>query len=104
MLYKCYIFALISSLNLGDGKTIKYLSNFKFEDIVYGEEEVIKDFVTLANDPKANLPDSYTICSSVFVQFVTSDKIVIEMLKQDGSPWYLLELSNYQFLFYYEHY
>ena len=93
MLYKCYIFALISSLNLGDGKTIKYLSNFKFEDIVYGEEEVIKDFVTLANDPKANLPDSYTICSSVFVQFVTSDKIVIEMLKQDGSPWYLLELS-----------
>ena len=93
MLYLGYIFALTSALNIGDGKTIKYLSNFKFEDIVYGEEEVIKDFVTLANDPKANLPDSYTICSSVFVQFVTTDKIVIEMLKHDGSPWYLFELS-----------
>ena len=93
MLYLGYIFALTSALNIGDGKTIKYLSNFKFEDIVYGEEEVIKDFVTLANDPKANLPDSYTICSSVFVQFVTTDKIVIEMLKHDGTPWYLFELS-----------
>ena len=52
MLYLGYIFALTSALNIGNGKSIKYLSNFKFEDIVYGEEEVIKDFVTLANDPK----------------------------------------------------
>ena len=78
----------ISLTILVDGKKIKYYSNFKFEKIVYGQEDSVIDFLTLADDPKGNLPESYTACSSVFVKFATTDILVIQMLKQDGTPWY----------------
>ena len=58
-------------LNLADTKKAqKYLTNFKLEERpTYGEEHLIKDYVTLANDPKANLPDTFTICSSILIKF-----------------------------------
>ena len=80
-------------LNIGISMSIHYYTNFKFEKIIFGGEHLIKDYVTLANDPTGNLPDSYTMCTSVFVKYSTSDVNIIEMLKQDGSHWYLLELS-----------
>ena len=73
--------------------SIQHFTNFKFDKIIFGGEHLIKDYVTLANDPTGNLPDSYTVCTSVFVKYSTSDVNIIEMLKQDGSHWYLLELS-----------
>ena len=75
-------------------KDLLYFSNFKFEKTVFGEEHLIKDYVTLANDPKADLPESYTVCNSIFVKFSTTDNNVIEMLNNDGSHWYMLELSS----------
>ena len=81
-----FIFTYVT--NISNGKSLTYYSNFKFEDIVYGPEDVIEDYLTLADDPKGNLPDSYTACSSVFVKFATTDILVIQMLKQDGTPWY----------------
>ena len=80
-------------LNIGLSMSLQYFTNFKFEKIIFGGEHLIKDYVTLANDPTGNLPDSYTVCTSVFVKYSTSDVNIIEMLKQDGSHWYLLELS-----------
>ena len=76
-----------------DSKGLHYFSNFKFEKIVVGEEHLIQDYVALANDPKGNLPDSYTVCNSIFVKFATTPHGVVEMLKNDGSHWYLLELD-----------
>ena len=76
-----------------DSKGLHYFSNFKFEKIVVGEENLIQDYVALANDPKGNLPDSYTVCNSIFVKFATTPHGVVEMLKNDGSHWYLLELD-----------
>ena len=84
---------ILSFLNVGISMSIKHFTNFKFEKIIFGGEHLIKDYVTLANDPIGNLPDSYTVCTSVFVKYSTSDVNIIEMLKQDGSHWYLLELS-----------
>ena len=81
-----FIFTYVA--NISNGKSLTYYSNFKFEDIVYGPEDVIEDYLTLADDPKGNLPDSYTACSSVFVKLATTDILVIQMLKQDGTPWY----------------
>ena len=81
-----FIFTYVT--NILNGKSLTYYSNFKFEDIVYGPEDVIEDYLTLADDPKGNLPESYTACSSVFVKFATTDILVIQMLKQDGTPWY----------------
>ena len=58
-----FIFTYVT--NISNGKSLTYYSNFKFEDIVYGPEDVIEDYLTLADDPKGNLPESYTACSSV---------------------------------------
>ena len=84
---------ILSFLNVGISMSIQHFTNFKFDKIIFGGEHLIKDYVTLANDPTGNLPDSYTVCTSVFVKYSTSDVNIIEMLKQDGSHWYLLELS-----------
>ena len=47
---------------------MQYYSSFKYEaGIVYGEEEVVENFVTIAADPVSSLPDSFTLCSSLLV-------------------------------------
>ena len=87
-----FIFTYVTSIANGNKQI--YYSNFKFEKIVFGPEDVIEDYLTLADDPNGNLPESYTVCSSVFVKYATSDIAVIQMLKQDGTPWYSLVISG----------
>ena len=86
----CFLVILLNEVN---GNPLQYYSSFKFGDLVYGEEHLIKDFLTLDNDPKGNLPGIFTICSSVFVDFPLSQSSVFQILKDDGSPWFLLELA-----------
>ena len=62
----------------------------KFEKIVFGPEDLIVDYLTLADDPDGNLQESYTVCSSVFVKFAISDIAVIQML----FPWYSLDIFS----------
>ena len=92
-------------LNLAEAKEQKrYFSNFELEKIpVYGEEHLIKDYVTLANDPKANLPDTFTICSSIFMEYRPGLEGVgiLEMFKEDGSHWFLLNYYVKTLEFYY---
>ena len=90
MIYSSFFLYLILVHNVGSA--VKYITNFKFEEIVFGKENLMKDYVTLANDPNGNLPNSYTVCSSVYVKFCTSNYGVLTMLKNDGSPWYLVEI------------
>ena len=87
------VFMFFYALHRGIGMDFQYFSNFKFEEIVFGQEHLVKDYLTLANDPNGNLPDSYTVCSSILVDFVTSDKVFIQMLKQNGTPWYLIDFG-----------
>ena len=90
MIYSNLFSIFLVVQNTGNAK--KYFSNFKFENIVFGEEHLISDYITLDNDPNSNLPDSYTVCSSVYVQYCTSNKGIVAMLKHDGSPWYSVEI------------
>ena len=90
MIYLNFPLIVIYLQHFGTAK--KYISNLKFEKIHHGTEDMIKDFVTLANDPNGNLPNSFTVCSSLYVKYCTSNKGVLQMLKQDGSPWYSFEL------------
>ena len=66
-------------LNLANtSKALRYFSNFQFEKrTIYGEEQLIKDYVTLANDPTANLPDTFTLAP----QFISSSGLVSRMLE-----------------------
>ena len=89
-----FLLFLFNSFYLASSET--YLSNFKFEIPVIGYESLIKDFVSLNNDPKANLPDSFTVCSSVFIKFWRTDISIIEMLKEDGSHWFHMNLRTAQ--------
>ena len=73
---------------------MKYFSTFQFGETVYGEEHLITDYVILANSPEKDLPDSFTVCSSVWVKFWTADSSVIAMLKQDESPWFVLHFAG----------
>ena len=93
-LFDACLLLFFSLLSKGNGMELQYFSNFKFESVVFGKEHLIKDYITLANDPNENLPDSYTVCSSVFVKWHTTHQVVIQMLQQNGSPWYLLQLSD----------
>ena len=86
----CFLVILLNEVN---GNPLQYYSSFKFGDLVYGEEHLIKDFLTLDNEPEGNLPEIFTICSSVFVDFPLSQSSVFQILKDDGSPWFLLELA-----------
>ena len=87
-------FFLLILLNEGNGNPLQYYSSFKFGNIVYGEENMIEDYLTLANDPKEHLPEIFTICSSVFVKFPLSQTSVFQILKDDKSPWFLLVLGT----------
>ena len=61
----------------------------------------IKDYVTISNDPKSNLPDTFTICSSLFIPFPMVDVTshFIDILKQDGLNWFgLSTLRDYKTL------
>ena len=86
-----FIMILLLSI-IGKGSGLQYMSNFKFEDLVFGEDNLVKDYVTLANDPKANFPDTFTVCSSLFVKFFATDNDIITMLKEDGTPWITLTM------------
>ena len=87
-LFLCFLDVIIGARNL------KYYSTHIVKKNVWGKEEVVTDYVSLAEDPKSNLPKDFTICSSVFVHVVTlTDIIVFELLKEDGSPWFLLSLD-----------
>ena len=94
MMYFIFIFIFTYVTSIANGNKLIYYSNFKFENIVFGPEDLVVDYLTLADDPNGNFPESYTICSSVFAKFVTSDLAVMHMLKQDGTPWYSLSISG----------
>ena len=94
MMYLISLFIFAYFTIIVHGNKLKYYSNFKFEKLVFGQEDVVVDYLTLAEDPKGNLPESYTTCSSVFVEFVTTTIAIIQMLKQDGTPWYSLAIYD----------
>ena len=64
------------------GKEITYYSSFNWENNVkLGAESSISDFIYLANDPRSSLPDSFTVCSSLLVNFVNQKIHFLEMYK-----------------------
>ena len=81
-------------LDEANGNPLQIYSSFKFGNIITGEEHLIKDYLTLDNDPKENLPKMFTICSSVFVKYPLTQTSVFQILKNDGLPWFSLEMAT----------
>ena len=84
----CLIGALCV-FNLIFAKDLKYFSNFKpSSSILVGRESAVTDFVTMTNNPGSDLPNKFTICSSLFIEFMTSNQNIVQILKEDGTHWF----------------
>ena len=68
------LFQVLGLFNLICAKESKYLSNFKpgTDFTTVGPESVVTDYVTIANDPLSDLPNAFTICSSLFIEVFTT--------------------------------
>ena len=77
-----------------DARQLDVVTNFNDGSLVYGEESTMTDYVTLSNVPKANLPESFTVCSSLFIKFMLTKNNFIEILKEDGTHWFQMDLEH----------
>ena len=82
------------SLTVAMAQEIPFYSNFNNGNLIFGTEAQIPDFVTLANDPKADLPDDFTVCSSLYIEFMTTKNNFIEIYKNDGTHWFQMDLEH----------
>ena len=95
--FVCIFIALVQGLDM------KFYSTFSFDEDAqrFGVESSITDFISLGNDPKSNLPDSFTICSSILLKFMNTGAHFVQMYTENGSHWFnfqisILESSNVQ--------
>ena len=65
--------------------------------LVEGTESSMRDYTVLKNDPLGKLPDQFTVCGSLFVEYVTSTQLFLALYQENGKPWvsyYLNEGRN----------
>ena len=90
----CLIGALCV-FNLIFAKDLKYFSNFKpSSSVLIGRESVVTDFVTMTNNPESDLPNEFTICTSLFIGIVTSMQNIVQILKKDGTHWFSISYDS----------
>ena len=68
--------------------------NFDFGVVDYGSEEKMVDYALLALDNKMDLPATFTICSSIHRNIVSSAVFFYQLYQDDGKPWFSLEVRN----------
>ena len=72
-------------------KDLNYFSSFKpSAGIIVGHDSAVTDFVTLTNSPGSGLPNEFTICNSLFIEFMTSLQSIVALMKKDGTHWFSL--------------
>ena len=83
------MFIAFCLFNLCIAKDLKYFSNFKSGRVAVGPESVVKHFVTLEENPDvSDLPNEFTICTSQFIEIMTSSQYLFEILKKDATHWF----------------
>ena len=77
-------------------KAIKYFDNIGDNGVfIYGSTEDVMDrYSGLSKDIIGNLPDTFTICSSIFIQYKTSASNFFHLLQDDGQPWLTVYLDT----------
>ena len=84
-------------LNLLFAQDLKYFSNFKpSSNIIVGSESIVTDFVTMTNKPGSDLPNEFTICTSVFIDIMTVLQNIVQILRKDGTPWFSISYQPRQ--------
>ena len=81
-------------INIVFTKEMKYFTNYKPDAAIYGEESVMKDYVTLSHDPISNLPASFTICSSLYLEKINGNIHIFQMYNENGEHWFNIIISD----------
>ena len=63
------------------------LDNGIGEGFLWGDETAMKDYTVLKNDPIGELTDQFTICQSLFVDYVTTSELFLALYQENGDPW-----------------
>ena len=62
--------------------------NFDYGSFFVSPEPKVVDYAVLALDRKMDLPTSFTICSSVHMNFVIAPIVFYQLYQDDGKPWF----------------
>ena len=89
-----YFASFLSSIDAAELSSIKYFDNYNTGEVAFGPENQIVDYVELANDPISNLPKDFTICSSLYIRYMTTKNNFIEFYQADGSHWFQLDIEH----------
>jgi hypothetical protein len=79
---------LLSSVRPSKSEDLIIFDNFDYGSFVVGGEEDMVDYAILAVDKKMDLPTSFTICSSVHMNFMTASIVFYQLYQDDGKPWF----------------
>ena len=67
-------------------------------DVVFKtNDDIVLDSAVLAEDSRGNLPDAFTICSSIYLKYVLSRTYFIQTFKKDGTNWYNYYVQAHDF-------
>ena len=85
---------LLPTVRASKSEDILILDNFEHGEMDYGSEENMIDYALLSLDKKMDLPTSFTICSSVHMNFMTSSIFFYQLYQDDGKPWFSLYIRG----------
>ena len=97
ILFFLHLFPVIFSENTADtssAASINYFDNLNDGLGAFGPEEKILDYVELANDPASNLPNKFTLCSSLYIRYMTTKSNFVEFSQANGSQWFQLGIEH----------
>ena len=79
---------LLPTVRTLTSKELVVFDNFEDGAWVWGPGENMVDYAVLGFDRKMDLPSSFTICSSVHFNFMTSIISFYQLYQDDGKPWF----------------
>ena len=81
--------------NLIFAKDLKYFSHFKpGSSITLGHESAVTDFVMMTNKPGFDLPNEFTICTSIIIEILTTMQHIFTIMKEDGTHWFSISYTT----------
>ena len=83
---------LLSSVRDCKSEDLIIFDNFDYGSYIFGAEDLIVDYALLSIDRKMDLPTSFTICSSLHLNFVAGPMNFYQLYQDDGQPWFTLFL------------
>ena len=79
---------LLPTVRTLTSKELVVFDNFEDGAWVWGPGENMVDYAVLGFDRMMDLPSSFTICSSVHFNFMTSIISFYQLYQDDGKPWF----------------